>query len=84
MGHCFLKEKGKAFLAAPSSFELIKERDFVDDLGDDIVVSQKGGSVLDDTLFGMLKDLRKKIAKDKGVPPFVVFQDPSLEDMTVQ
>ncbi|MCT4582281.1 MAG: DNA helicase RecQ [Flavobacteriales bacterium] len=83
-GTLFLKEKGKAFLAAPSSFELIKERDFVDDLGDDIVVSQKGGSVLDDTLFGMLKDLRKKIAKDKGVPPFVVFQDPSLEDMTVQ
>ncbi len=83
-GTLFLREKGKTFLETPVSFELIKERDFVDDLNDDIIVNQKGGNVLDEALFTMLKDLRKKIAKDKGVPPFVVFQDPSLEDMTVQ
>jgi ATP-dependent DNA helicase RecQ len=42
----------------------------------------KGGG-LDDTLLGILKDLRKKIAKQQNVPPFVVFQDPSLDDMAI-
>jgi ATP-dependent DNA helicase RecQ len=44
---------------------------------------QRGGAS-DETLFALLKDLRKKIAKQKGVPPYVVFQDPSLEDMAIQ
>ena len=43
----------------------------------------KGGSA-DDELFGMLKDLRKKVAKKHNLPPFVIFQDPSLEDMSIQ
>jgi ATP-dependent DNA helicase RecQ len=43
----------------------------------------KGGSA-DDELFGMLKDLRKKVAKKNNLPPFVIFQDPSLEDMSIQ
>ncbi|MDD3169025.1 MAG: HRDC domain-containing protein [Eubacteriales bacterium] len=38
----------------------------------------------DDELFSILKDLRKKISKQKEVPPFVIFQDPSLEDMAIQ
>ena len=43
----------------------------------------KGGAA-DEELFSMLKDLRKKVAKQHGLPPFVIFQDPSLEDMAVQ
>ena len=77
-------EKGRAFIASPESFTLIKEHDFTGTDDDDIVVNQKGGKASDETLFKMLKDLRKSIAAKKGVPPFVVFQDPSLEDMTVQ
>ena len=83
-GTLYLKEKGKEFLKNPVSFELIKEKDFLDDSQDDIILNQKGGNAMDSILFGLLKDLRKKIAKQKNVPPFVVFQDPSLEDMTVQ
>ena len=44
----------------------------------------KGGGAKDKKLFSMLKDLRKKITKKHDLPPFVVFQDPSLEDMSVQ
>ena len=43
-----------------------------------------GGSSVDDALFSMLKDLRKEIAKKNNIPPYVVFQDPSLEDMCIQ
>ena len=43
-----------------------------------------GGSAADENLFAMLKDLRKKIAKQKNLPPFVIFQDPSLEEMAIQ
>lgn len=47
------------------------------------VQSQQGGG-LDENLFAQLKDLRKKVAKKHGIPPYTVFMDPSLEDMTVQ
>src|SRR5690606_34907975 len=46
-------------------------------------VTMEGGSVVDATLLKMLKDLRKKIAKQKSLPPFVIFQDPSLEEMCI-
>ena len=42
------------------------------------------GGAADEELFSMLKDLRKKVAKQHSLPPFVVFQDPSLEDMSIQ
>ena len=63
---------------------LIKEHNYSDTDDSDIVLNQKGGRASDEVLFKILKDLRKEIAKGKGVPPFVVFQDPSLEDMTLQ
>ena len=44
----------------------------------------KGGGVADEQLFAMLKDLRKKVAQKEGLPPFVIFQDPSLQDMAIQ
>ena len=83
-GTLYLKENGLAFIKNPTSFDLIKEKDFLDDSESDSIGNAKGANVMDEVLFGMLKDLRKKIAKEKNVPPFVVFQDPSIEDMTIQ
>lgn len=84
-GTLFITPNGEEFLQNPQSFMIIKQNDYSDVDGDDSSITPKqGGQAADETLFGILKDLRKKIAKDKSVPPFVVFQDPSLEDMTVQ
>jgi len=80
-----LSKKGKEFIEKPYSILFTKDVDY-ENPGDDDDVSitgGKGSGALDDTMFSMLKDLRKKIAKQKGVPPFVVFQDPSLEDMAI-
>lgn len=81
-----ITEAGREFMANPRSFELIKEHDY-SSLGDDvdIIVNQKGGAgAADEQLFKLLKDLRKQISGEKKVPPFVIFQDPSLEDMATQ
>ncbi len=78
-----ITEKGHAFLKNPTSFTLLKENDYVLDGSDDIVVSGKG-SAFDETLYHMLLDLRKSTAKASKVPPFVVFQEPSLKDMCFQ
>jgi ATP-dependent DNA helicase RecQ len=80
-----LTEKGKAFIDKPYKIEIARDHDYdhIDD--DDIVTNQSGkGSAGDDRLFKMLKELRKDISKHEGIPPFVIFQDPSLEDMTIQ
>ncbi|QJD98507.1 DNA helicase RecQ [Mucilaginibacter robiniae] len=77
-----LTDKGHDFLENPYSirFVLNKPIEAADD--DDTEEGPKQGSgALDTQLLQMLKDLRKKIAKQKNVPPFVVFQDPSLEEM---
>ncbi len=84
-GTLFLTQEGENFINSPKSFMLIKEHDFSDVDDDDIIVDQKGGGgALDDNLFKMLKDLRKSISQKKKIPPFVIFQDPSLEEMTLQ
>jgi ATP-dependent DNA helicase RecQ len=77
--------KGIDFIENPVSF--IMSEDHVYDGADNsnIITNAKGsGASVDDQLMGMLKDLRKKVAKKLNVPPFVVFQDPSLEDMTLK
>ena len=81
-GTLFLTPKGEDFLISPHSLMLIQEHDFSDTDDVDTPMVTKGAA--DTTLFNMLKDLRKSISKEKGVPPFVVFQDPSLEDMATQ
>jgi ATP-dependent DNA helicase RecQ len=79
--------QGHAFLKNPHSILLTKDVDY-DALAEEDDPSLHGGgqrtAAADEALFSMLKDLRKKIAKQKNVPPFVVFQDPSLEDMAIQ
>lgn len=77
-----LTNKGNDFLKSPASFMLIKEMDFTDvDSEDSLVANKDGGGALDENLLKMLKELRKKISKEKNLPPYVIFQDPSLEEM---
>ena len=84
-GTLILTEKGKDFINNPKEIDLIKEHDFSDTDDKDIILNQKGGGgALDEKLFKMLKDLRKSIAVKKSIPPFVIFQDPSIEEMTMQ
>lgn len=78
-------EKGHEFLAKPQSFMLVKNHEYEEE--DDSNASggaPSGGASGDPQLFVMLKDLRKKIAKKHDLPPFVIFQDPSLADMSIQ
>jgi ATP-dependent DNA helicase RecQ len=79
-----LTEKGEEFLAKPYSVTLIKERDFSDVDGKDATVSnirQNGAGAMDQTLLRMLKEERKRISKQKSLPPYVIFQDTSLEEI---
>ena len=74
-----LTSAGKKFLKSPESFMIVLDNEFSDDDDDETVEGQ--GGALDPTLFAMLKDLRKKVAKQKGVPAYAVFQEGSLEQM---
>lgn len=77
-----LTKLGHSFLDNPHSIRFILNRviEAADD-DDDADGPKQAGGALDTQLLQMLKDLRKKIAKQKGLPPFVLFQDPSLEEM---
>ena len=78
-----LTEEGKAFLKNPKSFMLIKEHDYLVEDDDSAIVSN-GGGVFDEALYDQLLDLRKSLSKQKDIPPFVIFQEPSLKDMCFQ
>ncbi len=80
-------EKGIKFLEAPTSIMLTEDREFLDsDEGDEVVTpgSKAGGGGGDAALLSMLKDLRSSMSKRLNLPPFVIFNDPSLEDMSIQ
>ena len=84
-GLLFLTEKGKQFIKEPFDLMFTQDHDYQESDDDDITLSQPGkGGSSDEELFSMLKDLRKRIAKKNNLPPFVIFQDPSLEDMSIQ
>ncbi|MFT4071736.1 MAG: DNA helicase RecQ [Dysgonamonadaceae bacterium] len=76
-------KKGKDFLKKPIPFKIVKDTDFEDEDSDEIVIKAAGGgsSAMDPVLFSIMSDLRKKMAKKLNVPPYVIFQDPSLEAM---
>jgi ATP-dependent DNA helicase RecQ len=77
--------KGREFLKNPHSLKLVKNHDY-ETSNREAEESEAGGrtSTVDKTLFRMLKDLRKDISQKENLPPFVIFQDPSLEDMAIQ
>jgi ATP-dependent DNA helicase RecQ len=80
-----LTEKGLAFMKKPHKILVVEDNDYSNAESDDDEEFSGGGSApADPELFAALKDLRKKIAKQNNVPPFVVFQDPSLEEMAIQ
>src|SRR5690554_323707 len=79
-----LSNKGKAFLKKPSSFMMTEDHDYDSTSNGTVLSRSKTSNVADETLVAMLKDLRKKVAKKMEVPPFVVFQDPSLDDMALK
>lgn len=76
-----VSKKGKAFIEKPTSITLIKPNDYSDVDDGDIITPQKSSGATDETLFNILKDVRKSLAKELKLPPYVIFQDPSLEDM---
>ena len=82
-------DKGKSFLKKPFSVKFTKDVDYSnldkDASDDDIALGGKGGGgAADEVLFSLLKELVKKTAKAKGLPPYVIFQEPSLEEMAIQ
>jgi len=75
---------GHEYLNNPQPFQLVKNHRYEDEDDDSVTGAPAGGSGGDPELFNMLKDLRKSIAKKLNLPPFVIFQDPSLADMSIQ
>ncbi|MDX1543424.1 MAG: DNA helicase RecQ [Christiangramia sp.] len=78
-----LTKKGHDFLKNPVSF-MMTEDHIYDASTEEAIAANKGGASVDAQLVKMLKELRKKVAKKKDLPPFVIFQDPSLEDMALK
>ncbi len=74
-------EQGHEFLNKPWSITIPLNRDFSDAEGDDVIIGEGSGTVLDETLMNMLLELRKKEAKKLGVQPWIIFQEPSLQEM---
>ncbi len=77
-----ITEKGKSFMKNPVSFMVVKDHEFDEDEDNDDVPVHSGAScAVDPELFAIMKDLRKKMSKKLELPPYVIFQDPSLEAM---
>ena len=72
---------GHKFLKSPTSFKVVEDTDFDDEDIEDVPMRSGASCAADPALFSMLKDLRKKMSKKLDVPPYVIFQDPSLEAM---
>uniref|UniRef100_UPI004056A970 DNA helicase RecQ n=1 Tax=Alistipes sp. TaxID=1872444 RepID=UPI004056A970 len=81
-----VNKQGEKFIASPRTVFITLDHDYdTEENNADIPASHAGrGGAADEELFAMLKDLRRKVAKKHDLPPFVIFQDPSLEDMSIQ
>ena len=76
-----LTEKGKEFMDKPVSFKITEDHEFEEEEEEEVPVRGGATCAVDPVLYSMMKDLRKKLSKRLEVPPFVIFQDPSLEAM---
>ncbi len=83
-GVLHVTDKGREFLKKPRSFMMTKDHIYGAEQNDAIVSASKSGGVSDEQLLKQLKSLRKSQADKLGVPPFVIFQDPSLDDMALK
>ncbi len=79
-----LTKQGYKFLDEPWPFMITLDHDYGEESEEDAAAASGRTGAVDEELFNILKDLRRKIAKEKNLPPFVIFQDPSLEDMAIQ
>ncbi|MGQ7945212.1 DNA helicase RecQ [Flavobacterium sp. WC2509] len=79
-----ITKEGLAFMKNPESFMMSEDHEYNESEDEAIVTAAKSSGTADELLMQMLRELRKKVAKKLGVPPFVVFQDPSLEDMALK
>jgi ATP-dependent DNA helicase RecQ len=76
--------KGHEFLKKENSFMLVRNHDYQEEEDSGMIAGAPSGATSGDPqLYGILKELRKKIAKKHDLPPFVIFQDPSLSDMSI-
>jgi ATP-dependent DNA helicase RecQ len=78
-----LSEAGLKFMDYPESIMLAEDHDYGVESDEEQAMSVSKTTTVDEELLFILKDQRKKIAKQKNLPPFVIFQDPSLEDMAI-
>jgi ATP-dependent DNA helicase RecQ len=84
-GNLSLTPLAKKFMKKPYAVTFVKERDYSDDdAGDDDIINGRSGGAADERLMTMLKDLRRKEGQRLKLQPWVLFQDPSLEEMTVR
>jgi ATP-dependent DNA helicase RecQ len=79
-----ITEAGMDFIDKPVSFMMSEDHEYSESEDENIITASRSSGTADEALMAMLRDLRKKVAKKLGVPPFVVFQDPSLEDMALK
>lgn len=79
-----LTRRGREFIQAPVSFMMTEDHSYKEANDDAVIVAEKGGAIVDENLYRLLKAERKKVAGKLGLPPFVIFQDPSLEDMALK
>lgn len=85
-GLIFCTDAGRKFYENPVEIMLAEDREYTDEETEDEVItggSSRGSSAGDEVLLSMLKDLRQSVAKRQKLPPFVIFSDPSLEDMSI-
>ncbi len=84
-GVLHITNNGDTFLQSPTSFMMTKDHEYKDEDDSGIITNAKStGGAADEKLLQLLRDLRKKEARKNDVPPFVVFQDPSLDDMALK
>lgn len=85
-GLLYITEEGQEYIRNPFNIEVPLDHDYDAEEQEEAAVNMQAarGGAADETLFALLKDLRKKVAKKNDLPPFVIFQDPSLEDMATQ
>ena len=79
-----VNSRGKAFIDKPTPITITLDHDYDSEEENAAGGPMKGSGAADEELFAMLKDLRRQVAKQNDLPPYVIFQDPSLEDMSIQ
>ena len=79
-----ISDKGKKFIDKPLEFLLTEDHDYDAINAKNTASNNQKGAASDMLLFGILKDLRKKVAKEKALPPAIIFSEPSLIDMANQ